>query len=311
MESDSKSTLREMKLHEQAVKDHDDLVKMHKTKEEEKALRGAYSALKGGRVQAFRAMGLLAEYLEWKTMAEAIDNKDYLNIPGVTSVDEYLDFLGLARRSAFYNLKIARTLTPDEVQLFALIGLTRKDLLGIASLPDEQRLKIKEGKIINLENADREEIRSIIEDLVAESRDKDRILQDKQKMLNRAHEREDKLDIELRETKEQLKKSHTDIYGDLFVTLDPIDQQAMKELHYAHDQVWLALTAISAIDKEKTKADILVFAVSLCQHLRDIAIEKMAEIGEVRPDLPNEIDSQYWDSILPFNAKTKQDRSQA
>ena len=83
MESDSKSTLREMKLHEQAVKDHDDLVKMHKTKEEEKALRGAYSALKGGRVQAFRAMGLLAEYLEWKTMAEAIDNKDYLNIPGL------------------------------------------------------------------------------------------------------------------------------------------------------------------------------------------------------------------------------------
>lgn len=311
MESDSNSTLREMKLHEQAVKDHDDLIKMHQTQEEEKIKKCNLVAQKSGAAMAFRVMGLLAEYLEWKSVAEVIEKKEYLLIPGVTNQDEYLDYLGFGRRSAYNNLKITRTLTHEEVQLFAKMGLTRKDLLGIASLPDEQRLKIKEGKIINLENADREEIRSIIEDLAAESRDKDRILQDKQKMLNRAHEREDKLDIELRETKEQLKKSHTDIYGDLFITLDPIDQQAMKELHYAHDQVWLALTAISAIDKEKTKADILVFAVSLCQHLRDIAIEKMAEIGEVRPDLPNEIDSQYWDSILPFNAKTKQDRSQA
>jgi len=295
----------------QAIKDKMEMEKFQDDREKLALQKSNQIGQKSGRAQAFRAMQLLNEYLAWKTISDVIDNKEYLNIPGVTTVDEYIAYLGFGRSTTYNNLKIAHTLTPESVQLFAQIGLTRKDLLGIASLPDEQRLKIKEGKIINLENADREEIRSIIEDLAAESRDKDRILQDKQKMLNRAHEREDKLDIELRETKEQLKKSHTDIYGDLFVTLDPIDQQAMKELHYAHDQVWLALTAISSIDKEKTKADILVFAVSLCQHLRDIAIEKMAEIGEVRPDLPNEIDSQYWDSILPFNAKTKQDRSQA
>lgn len=311
MESDSNLTLREMKLHEQAVKDHDDLIKMHQTQEEEKIKKSIQVGLKAGATRAFRVMGLLAEYLEWKSISEVIEKKEYLLIPGVTNQDEYIEFIGTGRSTAYNNLKIVRTLTIEEVQLLDKMGLTRKDLLGIASLPDEQRLKIKEGKIINLESADREEIRSIIEDLAAESRDKDRILQDKQKMLNRAHDREDKLDAELKETKEQLEKSHKDLYGDLFVALDPVDQRAMKELHYAHDQVWLALTAISSVDKEKTRSDILVFAVGLCQHLRDIAIEKIAEIEEVRPDLPNEVDSAYWDSILPFNAKTKQDRAQA
>jgi hypothetical protein len=115
-------------------------------------------------------MKLLAEFLEWKQVLEIISNKEYLKIPGVTNIGDYLEKLGLGRSVVYTNLKIARTLTIEEVRLFGQVGLTRRDLLGYASLPDEARMEIREGKVINIEKADREEIREIIEQILLENR---------------------------------------------------------------------------------------------------------------------------------------------
>jgi len=125
--------------------------------------------LVAGRAQAFGSIKLLSEFLEYKQLAQVIDSKDFLKIPGVTNIDDYLEKLGLGRSTAFSNLKIARTLTAEEVQLLGQVGFTRRDLLSYASLPEEKRLEIREGKVINIESASREEIKDVIEEVIAES----------------------------------------------------------------------------------------------------------------------------------------------
>ena len=149
-----------------------------------------------GRAQAFSAMKLIGEFLEYKQIAQIIDGEDYLKIPGVTSVDDYLEKLGLGRSTAYKNLKIARSLTVEEIQLLGQVGFTRRDLLGYASLPGDKLLELREGKIINLETASREEIKDLIEQVVVETKQereeaaatikaKDKVLKDKETVINR------------------------------------------------------------------------------------------------------------------------------
>lgn len=149
-----------------------------------------------GRVQAYKTMQLLSEFLTFKQIAQIIDSGDYKLIPGVTSIDSYFEKLGIKGSTGYNNLKIARTLEAEEVQLLERVGFTRRDLLGYASLPEEKRLEIKEGKVINLESASREEIRDLIEQVVVETRQtreeadatikaKDKVLKDKETLLNK------------------------------------------------------------------------------------------------------------------------------
>ena len=149
-----------------------------------------------GRAQAFGSVRLLTEFLEYKQMAQMVDSEDCLKIPGVTSADDYFEKLGLSRSAAYRNLKIARTLTIEEVSLLGQVGFTRRDLLNYASLPEEKRLEIREGKVINIETASREEIKDVIEEIIADAhRDKeesqaqlstkDKVLKIKQDLLNK------------------------------------------------------------------------------------------------------------------------------
>jgi hypothetical protein len=149
-----------------------------------------------GRAQAFGAMKLIGEFLEWKQVAQIIDNEEYLKLPGVTTIDEYLESLGIGRASAYRNLKIARTLTAEEVSLLGQVGFTRRDLLGYAALPEEKRLEIREGKVINIETASREEIKDLVEQTICETKAakeeaeatikaKDKVLKDKEAVINK------------------------------------------------------------------------------------------------------------------------------
>lgn len=135
------------------------------------SLQGLHEcAVKVGRIQAFRSMQLLAEFMEMKQVAQLIDSKEYLKIPGIKSIEGYFDQNGIKHRTGYNNLRIARNLEPDELQLLAALGFTRRDLLGYAALPEEKRLEIKEGKVINLESASREEIKDLIEQVVVENK---------------------------------------------------------------------------------------------------------------------------------------------
>lgn len=152
--------------------------------------------LLSGRAQAFGSIRLISEFLEYKQLAQIIENEDYLKIPGVTSAEDYFEKLGLSRSAAYRNLKLARTLTVEEVSMLGQVGFTRRDLLSYASLPEENRLEIREGKVINIESASREEIKDVIEEIIAISREKleeseaqlsakDKVLKGKQDLLNK------------------------------------------------------------------------------------------------------------------------------
>ena len=140
-------------------------------KENEKLLNVHDLGQKAGRAQAFRAIKILSEYLEWKSLVEIVDNKETLNNLGFKTIDDYLNHIGLQRSSAYNQLKIARTLTPEDVQLFGQIGLTRRTLLEYAKLPEDQRLQLKNGKVLNLETADKTEIKSLIEELIMDNKE--------------------------------------------------------------------------------------------------------------------------------------------
>ncbi len=152
--------------------------------------------LMAGRLQAYKSIELLTEFLGYKQLAKIIDNKEFLKIPGITSIDGYLEALGIGRSTAFNNLKIARTLTTEEVQLLDRVGFTRRDLLNYSSLPEDARLEIKEGKLINLESASKEEIKDLIEQVLieqkqlkedseADTKAKDRVLKAKEDVIKK------------------------------------------------------------------------------------------------------------------------------
>jgi len=153
-------------------------------------------AVMAGRVQAFKAVSLLTEFLEWKQLSQMIERKEYLLLPGVNSLEDYFETMGIKPRTGYNNLKIARNLEVDELQLLQRIGFTRRDLLGYASLPGDKLLELREGKIINLETASREEIKDLIEQVVVETKQereeaaatikaKDKVLKDKETVINR------------------------------------------------------------------------------------------------------------------------------
>lgn len=152
--------------------------------------------LVSGRAQAFSSMKLIGEFLEYKQLAQVIESEDYLKIPGVTGVDDYFEKLGLSRSAAYRNLKIARTLTVEEVSILGQVGFTRRDLLNYAALPEDKRLEIRDGKVINIETSSREEIKDMIEEVIAEAHKtkeeseallsaKDKVLKSKQELLNK------------------------------------------------------------------------------------------------------------------------------
>ncbi len=167
-----------------------------KAQTEENLQRVHNFGVMAGRIQAFKTVQLLSEFLAFKQIAQIIDNGDYKLIPGVTSIDSYFEHLGIKGTTGYNNLKIARALESEEVQLLERVGFTRRDLLGYASLPEEKRLEIKEGKVINIESASKEEIKDLIEQVIVESRQakdeadktikaKDKVLKDKETLINR------------------------------------------------------------------------------------------------------------------------------
>jgi len=222
-----------------------DIVKMEKMQEDREKLKLMQSnnvGLKTGRVQAFKAVRILSEYLEWKNIADIVNSKETLVELGFKTVDDYLEHMGIDRSTGYRNLKIVRTLTPEEVQLFGQIGLSRKDLLGYASLPEEQRLQIKEGKVINLEKADREDIRQILEDLVSEKKKKDDELAAQKKASERVQkDLNDKLHAAHREIARLEEKLKTEAE---IAELSDEEEEALKLLYTVQLDICKAISAI-------------------------------------------------------------------
>ncbi len=159
--------------------------------------------LKTGHAQAFFMAKHLFNFLGWKAIQAIADNKEVLKKMGFSTIDEYFEAANIKRRTGYNNLKIARNLSEEEIKLFAQIGLTRKDLLAYAKLPEEDRLKIKEGRIINLEKADRLEIRRLFDDLLEEHKEE---INDQKKLTKEATNKAHSFEILMKQQSEEMKK---------------------------------------------------------------------------------------------------------
>jgi len=141
--------------------------------------------LKTGQHQAFRAMALLNEYLAMKSIADIITSKSYRLIPGIKTVHDYCKKYGIPYNTAFENVRITRALTEEEYGLFTKIGFTRQDFLGYASLPEDQRVQIKEGVLVNIEKADNTQLRALLEEQIYEQKKERAKSEDEKQDLNR------------------------------------------------------------------------------------------------------------------------------
>ncbi len=168
-------------------------------------------ALYMGQAQAFDGMALMSEFLKYKAMQKVADNREVLEKMGFSTIEDYFEAAGIGRRTGYNNLKIARTFSVEEVQSFALIGLTKKDLLGIAGLPPDKRPKIIDGKLENYDNADPEELKEIVESLVVENKAKDRLVEQKQQSFDASIKREAVLQEEFEKIKANLEKELNDL----------------------------------------------------------------------------------------------------
>ena len=78
----------------------------------------------------------------------------------------YCALLGFSAGKIDKDLLNLEVLGEEFVAASLRLGLGYRDLATIRALPDETRLQITDGKIVNLEKASKKEIREAVEDLI-------------------------------------------------------------------------------------------------------------------------------------------------
>ena len=179
-----------------------DVVKKEQ-EEEEKRKKEVLESFKVGTIigEAFAHGGyrILSTLNEWKRISEIQENKEYLKIPGISTFQGFLDWIGCPKVSAWRNMKIANYFDPQDVSNLERLRPSQQELLKYTKIPKDQ-LK----KILN-EDGDIEEIKealvqatldnkSLKDDRAAEKKTSERLLQAKQALIDR--ESKDRLTLE-------------------------------------------------------------------------------------------------------------------
>jgi len=211
--------------------------------------------LKTGRAQAFQGIALLAEFLQWKAMQEIVDDKKTLNNMGYSNIDDYLKEAGFGKTDGYKKLKIARTFSSHEVQFFGQIGLSKGDLLSIANMSPEERPRIANGKLENYDTADKDELKHIIDDLIAENIEHKK--QAKGYSENKIVKKASKLEADNKTLHDKVKTLNLQLrladksataFQDAYSTADELLDQAIKLLNDANSSPMVE----NVLDDEKT-----------------------------------------------------------
>jgi hypothetical protein len=306
MRRDPEETLAEMKNTEKAIEDQGALVELHETDkqrsahlaalEEHEKLIAPYtdglpydrdriiSAAKDKLFSSFTNAVECGKYLIWLQAGEGVQTFGLI-------LNEH--FSNLSRATAFNFMRLAK-ISVEHPKMALLADNQRSKALALLEI-------LNEGEIEELENG------GIIAGLTLDDVDKIPARQLKEKLrsykkrVDRGAEQLIKLEEENKALKKALKDDRRRLYGDVIVEFGPEDQKAIEQLHYAHDQMWLCLTAISTIDKTATSDRLMLIARDLCLHIRQLAVETFTEIVEARPDLPDQGETNYWEERLPLN----------
>ncbi len=223
--------------------------------------------LKTGRAQAFRATILIAEYLEWCQMADIVAGTQALERLGFSNIEEYFEAAGLSRSEGFRQLKVARNLSPNEVAFLGELGFTKKALLGYANIPADKRPRLVGGKLENYENADAEELKDILDSLIAENiKEKEELNKEKQaaqRVAKGLHQEIEKREKELRKLSSDAKKKGLSTEEDAFL-------QQMENLKTGFDGFYMLNVdpASIQIDRKTASKRIIASYISTLSYMR-------------------------------------------
>jgi hypothetical protein len=154
-----------------------------------------------GEALAHAGYRILSTLSEWKRISEIRDDKKYLKIPGISSFEGFLDWMGCPKTSAWRNMKIARYFDPQDVPKLERLKPSQRDLLAWSGIPKEQLNKILYGDGNETEDDLREALgqtvldnKKLKDERAAEKKTSERLLQAKQALIDR--QSRDLLDLE-------------------------------------------------------------------------------------------------------------------
>lgn len=206
-------------------------------------------------------------------------------------------FSMISRRTAFNYMRLAK-ISVEHPKMQMLAEKQRSKAIALLEILNNEDIEALEtGELvagIKLDDVEKIPWRELKDKLRSYRQTIDR----GQEQLNRA-------ELKIKDLEKSLADDRKRLYGDVIVKFPPEDQKAMEQLHYAHDQIWLALASLAMIDKKEASMDVIIVARDLCLHLRQLAVEKYTEFGEARPEIPQEAITEYWEETLPFNAQLK------
>ncbi len=174
---------------------------------EELAQKLAQDALMlGGQAQAHDFHAKVANLGRLAALKRVKESKGYKNI-GDGTWAAYCRRLGFTARKIDEDLKNLEVFGEEFLASAHRLGLGYRDLAQLRALPEDARLQITDGKVVNLEKASRGEIRALIEDMAIRHAAERKRLEDQVTEAERGRKRaEEKAEAEAQRTEKLRKK---------------------------------------------------------------------------------------------------------
>ena len=229
----------------------------------------------GGQVQAYDFIDKTVRMAKMATLKRIKDSQAYKEVEEAGGTwAGYCKLIGFSIRKVDEDLKNLETFGEEFLEASHRLGLGYRDLATIRALPDETRLQITDGKIVNLESASKKEIREAVEDLIIrhgqETKRLTTQLEEKEKKLKQAGVREEAQEEKIWDLKNKLEAAQTGLGRD--------EQQALKEISKLKKQITGVAAKLKATDP-KLKAVVKAESMELLGYMEALARLTMLELG--------------------------------
>lgn len=198
--------------------------------------------LLGGQAQAFafiETFGRVAAIAKLKQVKETGAYKQHHG-----TWEAFCSSLGFTRRKIDIDIQNLETLGADFLAASDRLGLGYRDLAALRALPEDARLQITDGRVVNLEEASKQEIRLLVEDLAARhSTEKRRLVDESAETARKLARVEGDLRTETAQNDQLKTRVRT-----LETGLGETEQEALKRLASIRTQITGAVNLIRATD---------------------------------------------------------------
>ncbi|MBW2618504.1 MAG: hypothetical protein JRC92_06490, partial [Deltaproteobacteria bacterium] len=229
--------------------------------------------LLGGQAQAFdfqAHLSSLAGLVKLKQIKESLAYKDV----GDGTWAGFLKTLGFGRRKIDEDIKNLEAFGGRFLESAHRLGLGYRDLAKLRALPEEARLQITDGKVVNLDKAKRGEVRELVEDLIVRNQVEKKNLTERaegaEKKLKKAKEKEAAAEEKIKKLAADLEEAKTGLGAD--------HAEAVRRLAGYKKMVTGLCNILRATDPS-LRAPVRAEALRLPAYMEDLARLTALELG--------------------------------